>query len=113
MELKRIYYCLAAIILLGFVGTTPPLAAQETMSMAGMENSVGFLSSGTSIQPKATSESEPMIHTSLGNWTFMFHANAFVVDTQQSGSRGHDKFYSVNWLMPMLIRQFGRNIDWA
>ena len=77
--------------------------------MPGMENSVGFLSSGTSIQPKATSESEPMIHTSLGNWTFMFHANAFIVDTQQTGPRGRDKFYSSNWLMPALTRQYGRN----
>ena len=109
MERKRTYLFLAAILLLGFAGATPSLVAQETMSMPGMENSVGFLSSGTSVQPKATSESEPMIHTSLGKWTFMFHANAFVVDTQQSGPRGHDKFFSVNWLMPMLIRQFGRN----
>src|SRR5438105_1320304 len=80
-----------------------PINAQ--MSMPGMENSVGFLSSGTSIQPKTTSESESMIHKSFGNWTFMFHANVFVVDTQQSGPRGRDKFYSVNWVMPMLMRQ--------
>lgn len=77
--------------------------------MPGMENSVGFLSSGTSIQPNSTSESEPMIHTSLGNWTFMFHANAFIVDVQQSGPRGTDKFFSANWVMPMFVRQFGRN----
>jgi hypothetical protein len=109
MEPKRIYYFLAAIVLLEVAGTAAPVEAQQTMSMPGMENSVGFLSSGTSIQPKATSESEPMIHTSLGSWTFMFHANAFVVDTQQSGPRGHDKFYSANWLMPMLIRQHGRH----
>jgi hypothetical protein len=93
---------------LGVVIAAVRLEAQG-MSMAGMENSVGFLSSGTSIQPKATSESESMIHTPLGNWTFMFHANAFVVDTQQSGPRGHDKFYAPNWIMPMLTRQYGRN----
>src|SRR5437868_8457212 len=83
--------------------------AQMNMpGMAAMENSVGFLSSGTSLEPKTTSESAPVIHKSLGNWTLMFHANGFLVDTQQSGPRGGDKLYSVNWLMPMLSRDFGR-----
>src|SRR2546425_11792007 len=100
-----IYYCL--IMSLGVAIAAVRLEAQG-MTMAGMENSVGFLSSGTSIQPKATSESESMIHKSLGNWTFMFHANAFVVDTQQTGPRGRDKFFSANWIMPMLARQHGR-----
>lgn len=84
------------------------LSGQNGMQMPEMENSVGFLSSGTSLQPKAASESAPMIHTALGGWTFMFHANAFVVDTQQSGPRGGDKFYSTNWAMPMLSRTVGR-----
>src|SRR5687767_1133505 len=82
---------------------------QTSMSMPGMEHSAGFQSSGTSVQPKATSEFESMIHTNLGNWTFMFHANAFVVDTQQTGPRGRDKFYSANWMMPMLARSFDRH----
>jgi hypothetical protein len=76
--------------------------------MTAMENSVGFLSSGTSVEPKTTSEFVPMIHTTIGNWAFMFHANAFVVDTQQSGPRGSDKLFSTNWFMPMLSRDFGR-----
>ena len=101
------YFLLAVFI--QFLSGVIPVHAQQGMSMPGMENSVGFLSSGTSIQPKATSESEAMIHTSLGNWTLMFHANAFVIDTQQSGPRGHDKFYSTNWMMPMVMRQFGRH----
>jgi hypothetical protein len=79
-------------------------------NMPGMENSVGYLSSGTSIEPKVTSEFEPMIHTALGNWTFMFHANSFLVDTQQTGPRGGDKLYAPNWWMPMLTRPFGRNL---
>lgn len=84
--------------------------AQMTMpGMAAMENQAGFLSSGTSIEPKTTSEFAPMIHTSLGEWTFMFHANAFFADTQQTGPRGKDKLYSINWLMPMLSRDFGQN----
>src|SRR2546423_6437290 len=107
MERTRAYLFFA--VLIQSVAGVAILHAQQGMSMPGMENSVGFLSSGTSIQPKTTSESEPMIHTSFGSWTFMFHANAFIVDTQQSGPRGRDKFYSVNWLMPMLLRQYGRN----
>jgi hypothetical protein len=98
--------CLIFVVFLALTETVRSLPAQ-TMSMPGMENTAGFLSSGTSIQPRVTSESEPMIHTSLGNWTFMFHGNAFVVDTQQSGPRGRDKFYSANWMMPMVTRQFG------
>src|SRR2546427_7479775 len=90
-------------------GKADPLCAQTTMpGMAAMENSVGFLSSGTSIEPTTTSESAPMIHRSLGNWTFMLHANGFLLDTQQSGPRGSDKFVSVNWFMPMFSRDFGR-----
>jgi hypothetical protein len=84
-----------------------PALAQESRNMAGMENSVGFLSSGTSIEPRSTSESSPMIHKSVGNWIFMLHANAFVVDTQQSGARGKDKAFSTNWIMPMFARKFG------
>src|SRR5262249_36072965 len=84
-------------------------AAQMVMpGMAAMENGAGFLSSGTSIEPQTTSEVAPMIHTTFKNWTLMFHANAFVVDAQQSGARGGDKLFSTNWLMPMLSRDFGR-----
>src|SRR5262249_25164666 len=83
-------------------------ASGQSANMPGVENSVGFLASGTSIEPRTTSESSAMIHTSLGNWTLMFHANAFLADIQQSGPRGRDKLFSANWLMPMVTRQFGR-----
>src|SRR3989441_373670 len=100
--------CGGLTLLLGFLLLAPCLHAQMTMpGMAAMENSVGFLSSGTSVEPKNTSEFAPMIHTSLGKWTFMFHANAFLADTQLSGPRGGDKLFSVNWLMPMNSRDFG------
>jgi hypothetical protein len=75
--------------------------------MSAMENSVGYLSSGTSIEPTATSEASSMVHGSLGSWTVMFHANAFIQDIQQSGPRGGDKFFSTNWLMPMLANKWG------
>jgi len=86
-----------------------PARSQEMPGMSAMESSVGFLSSGTTVEPKSTSEFAPMVHTTFGNWTLMFHANAFVVDTQQTGPRGRDKFYSANWVMPMLTREFGRH----
>ena len=99
----------AAFMLLGFFSLTRVVRAQMTMpGMAAMENSVGFLSSGTSVEPKTTSESAPMVHTSLGNWTLMFHASGFLVDMQQSGPRGGDKLFAMNWLMPMVSRDFGR-----
>jgi hypothetical protein len=82
---------------------TPGLAWQ-TMNMPGVENSAGFLASGTSIEPRTTSESSPMLHGSLGNWTVMFHGNAFLADIQQTGPRGRDKLFSANWVMPMLTR---------
>lgn len=37
----------------------------------------------------------------------MFHSNVFITDTQQSGARGGDKFYSTNWFMPMTERKLG------
>ena len=89
--------------------TNRDLRAQMTMpGLALMENSAGFLSSGTSLEPKETSEIDPMFHRSLGNWALMLHANGFLVETQQRGPRGHDKLYSTNWLMPMISRDYGR-----
>jgi hypothetical protein len=76
--------------------------------MTAMENSVGFLSSGTSVEPKVVPEFVPMIHTTFGNWSLMFHANVFAVKTKESGPRGAGKFFSTNWFMPMITRDFGR-----
>jgi hypothetical protein len=98
---------LTACLCLAF--TAGSAQAQKTMSMPGVENSVGFLASGTSVEPLTTSESSPMVHRTFGNWMFMFHANAFLADIQQTGPRGRDKFFSANWMMPMVSRQFGRH----
>src|SRR5262245_7854988 len=95
-------------VFLCFLSFASLLPAQSMPGMAAMENSVGFISSGTSLEPAVTSEFTPMIHKSLGNWTLVLHANGFLADTQQSGPRGKDKLYSTNWLMPMLSRDFGR-----
>src|ERR1700756_2539792 len=62
-------------------------------------------SSGTSSQPNSTPA--PMLMTMKGNWMLMFHASVFIVDTQQNSPRGHDKFFSTNWFMPMAQRSLG------
>src|SRR5579862_1030678 len=55
------------------------------------------LASGTSANPQAAPMT--MIMTPVGEWQTMLMGTAFLVDSQQSGSRGGDKFYSTNWFM--------------
>jgi hypothetical protein len=62
-------------------------------------------SSGTSAEPNSTPT--PMLMTMKGQWMLMFHANAFLTDTQQSSVRGGDKLFSINWFMPMAQRKLG------
>lgn len=61
--------------------------------------------SGTSAQPNSTPI--PMLMWSKSGWKFMFHANAFIVDTQQSSPRGGDKLFSSNWFMTMAQHRCG------
>ncbi len=86
------------------------MPAQEAMNMSSKADSFiqsieNHASSGTSSQPDSTPT--PMLMTMHGNWMLMFHANAFVVDTQQSSPRGKDGFFSTNWFMPMAQRTLG------
>lgn len=75
-----------------------PAAQREdrgAMNEAGM-----FLmeqASGTSMNPRSWPMA--MLMTRFGEWHFMTMAQAFIVDTQQSGPRGADKLYSTNWGM--------------
>ena len=62
--------------------------------------------SGTSSEPNSTPT--PMVMTMKGRWMLMFHANAFISDTQQTSVRGGDKLFSTNWFMPMAERKLGR-----
>lgn len=62
-------------------------------------------SSGTSAEPNSTPV--PMLMIMKGPWMLMFHANAFLVEEQQSSPRGYDKFFSTNWFMPMAERKLG------
>lgn len=98
-----------AVLLMG----APVAAAQHEMShgmqMGGAKTFIADIeahdSSGTSSQPNSTDI--PMLMTTRGNWMLMFHANAFVVDTQQTSPRGGDKSFSTNWFMPMAQRVLG------
>lgn len=78
-----------------------------TMDMSDMGTPTGMFASGTALEPHASVEANPMLHTMLGNWNLMFHAKAFLLTTQQSSPRGRDRFFSANWFMPMLSRQMG------
>ncbi len=84
------------------------------MSMQGMQPQtflqaiVHHASSGTSAEPNSTPA--PMLMTQKGAWMLMFHANVFVLDEQQSSSRGGDKFFSTNWFMPMAQRELGPGV---
>jgi hypothetical protein len=64
--------------------------------------------SGTSAEPDSTPT--PMLMTMEGQWMLMFHANAFVVDEQETSPRGRDKFFSTNWAMGMAQRKVGPGI---
>src|ERR1700739_2226168 len=90
------------------LATTCALA--QTMNMGATPKTFihaieNHASSGTSSQPNSTPA--PMLMTMKGNWMIMFHASVFIVDTQQTSPRGHDKFFSTNWFMPMAQRSLG------
>lgn len=61
--------------------------------------------SGTSAQPNSTPA--PMLMATKAAWQFMFHANVFIGDLQQSGPRGADRFFSTNWFMGMAQHRAG------
>jgi hypothetical protein len=82
------------------------------MSMGGPANSftdtlLRHSASGTDLDP--ASYSPPMLMRMSGNWMEMLHGEATLVEQQQTGPRGHDKFFSVNWAMPMAQRSFAHS----
>ncbi|HEY6391777.1 MAG TPA: hypothetical protein VIX89_10895 [Bryobacteraceae bacterium] len=77
-----------------------PAHDMSHMQMGGSNQAGGFLmglASGTSMNPQ--SWPMPMLMLNQSNWSLMFMGQAFLVDTQETGPRGHDKFYSPNWGM--------------
>jgi hypothetical protein len=85
-----------------------PLVAPAQMQMQMNEPGMYLmgLASGTAMNPQ--SWSMPMFMPRLGSWNLMLMGQAFVVDTQQSGPRGGDKFYSSNVLMAAAGHSAGR-----
>ena len=84
------------------------LAARAQTNMGGpagsmAENILRHTGSGTDLEP--ASNAPPMLMTMRpSGWMLMLHGEASAVEQQQTGPRGHDKFLSVNWAMPMAQR---------
>ena len=49
-------------------------------------------------------------HFNAGGWMLMVHGDVFLQYDHQGGSRGADKFGSINWGMLMAMREIGRGI---
>ncbi len=90
-------------------GMDMPMPAASMQHMGhGMDAARNFLmseSSGTGFQPSAWPM--PMLMTNAGQWRLMWMAQAFVVDTQQTGPLGADKLYSANWGMLSAVHRLG------
>src|SRR5450759_1310665 len=90
-------------------GMNMPMQAESMQHMGHeMDSARDFLmreSSGTAFQPSAWPM--PMVMTGVGQWRLMWMAQAFLVDTQQTGPLGADKFYSTNWGMLSALHRPG------
>jgi hypothetical protein len=92
----------------------PSSENQPRMEMHGMHglhaNRAGLFlmsqASGTSLNPQ--SWEMPMLATRARRWNLMLMGEGYLNDTQQTGPRGSDKFYSPNWFMGMAERDLGR-----
>ncbi len=89
-------------------GMNMPGCAEAATPQNFLQEIIRHTTSGTSAQP--TSTPAPMLMTRKGRWLLMFHANVFVLDEQQSSSRGGDKFFSTNWFMSMAQRRLGPGV---
>jgi hypothetical protein len=73
-----------------------------------LQEIVRHAGSGTSAEPDSVPV--PMLMTTQAKWSLMFHANVFMLDEQQSGPRGGDKFFSTSWFMGMAQRAAGPGV---
>jgi hypothetical protein len=92
---------------LGAMLVCAPLYLSAQMQMGGpvatlKDNVLRHSASGTSLEPD--SSAPPMLMRMSGKWMEMLHGEMSVVEQQQTGPRGHDKLFSVNWVMPMAQR---------
>ena len=91
---------IAFLLFLHLARPQEPAHDMSQMHMDGMNQAGGFLmgqASGTSMNPQ--SWPMPMLMLNPDGWSLMFMGVAFLVDTQETGPRGGDKFYSPNWGM--------------
>ncbi len=88
-----------------------PAFAQMNMSMNDTGMYLMNLASGTSQNP--ASAPMPMIMTHLGSWQTLLMGSGFITDTQQTGPRGEDKFYSTNTFMAMTQHSAGANATFS
>ena len=98
-------------VLLFLMGTTARAQMHDMQNMQGMNHNFAGMylmqqASGTSMNPQ--SWAMPMIMKEARGWQFMIMGNAFLVEAQQSGARGGDKFYSPNWFMVSASHAVGR-----
>jgi hypothetical protein len=99
----------------GVVLALAAATASAQMQMGGpaqtfRENVLRHTGSGTSLEPD--SSVPPMLMRMSGNWMEMLHGEASVVEQRQTGPRGHDKLFSVNWAMGMEQRAKGKS-EWT
>jgi len=93
---------------LGALLAMPAAAQMHGMNHQNFNRAGRYLmnmSSGTAMNPY--SWQMPMSMAQAGAWNLMFMGQAFLLDTQQSGPRGGDKFYSPNWFMVSAIHSVG------
>jgi hypothetical protein len=84
-----------------------PVRAQMSMNMGGpvqtlKQNVLRHAASGTSLEP--ASSAPPMLMRMSAGWMQMLHGQATLAEQQQTGPRGRDKLFSVNWVMGMAQR---------
>jgi hypothetical protein len=96
-------HSLGSLILLSLA--TAAAFPQMPTSMGGsvatlQDNILRHDGSGTDLVP-ASSALPMLMRMTSNDWMLMLHGNAMAVEQQQTGPRGADKFFSVNWFMPM------------
>lgn len=84
----------------------PGMNHSDTAALNGASKFLIDETSGTAFQP--SSWMMPMVMTEIGDWHFMWMAQAFIVDTQQAAPRGGDKLYSTNWGMLSAVHNLGK-----
>lgn len=85
------------------------LALLVAVSVFGQNQASVYLlgqTSGTARNP--SSWAMPMVLNQAGGWDLMWMGQAFVVNTQQTGPRGDDAFYSTNWGMLGAVHTAGK-----